>query len=91
MKYLKKFNELKSQTYTKAAKALKSLGHTRRAAAMTDYVATVEERERIQKIKEKRETYAHTGVFRASIVFESFEGAVPNRTLKYVSPLKKEE
>jgi hypothetical protein len=88
MKYLKKFNELKSQTYTKAAKALKSLGHTRRAAAMTDYVATVEERERIQKIKEKKETYAHTGVFRASIVFESFEGAVPNRTLKYVNPLK---
>ena len=91
MKYLKKFNELKSQTYTKAAKALKSLGHTRRAAAMTDYVATVEERERIQKIKEKRETYAHTGVFKASIVFEKWEGTNPNRTLTYVSPLKERE
>ena len=88
MKYLKKFNELKSQTYTKAAKALQSLGHTRRAAAMTDYVATVEEKERIQKIKEKRETYAHTGVFKASIVFEKWEGTNPNRTLTYVSPLK---
>ena len=88
MKYLKKFNELKSQTYTKAAKALQSLGHTRRAAAMTDYVATVEERERIQRIKEKRETYAHTGVFRASIVFDKWEGTHPNRTLTYVSPLK---
>jgi hypothetical protein len=88
MKYLKKFNELKSQTYTKAAKALQSLGHTRRAAVMTDYVATVEEKERIQKIKEKRETYAHTGVFKASIVFEKWEGTNPNRTLTYVSPLK---
>ena len=88
MKYLKKFNELKSQTYTKAAKALQSLGHTRRAAVMTDYVATVEEKERIQKIKEKRETYAHTGVFKASIVFEKWEGINPNRTLTYVSPLK---
>jgi len=88
MKYLKKFNELKSQTYTKAAKALQSLGHTRRAAAMTDYVATVEERERIQRIKENREKYAHTGVFKASIVFDKWEGTHPNRTLTYVSPLK---
>jgi hypothetical protein len=88
MKYLKKFNELKSQTYTKAAKALQSLGHTRRAAAMTDYVATVEEKERIQKIKDKQAEYAHTGVFRASIVFEKWEGTNPNRTLTYVSPLK---
>lgn len=94
MKYLKKFNELKSQTYTKVAKQLQSLGHTRRAAAMNDYVATVEERERIQRIKEKRETYAHTGVFKASIVFEKWEGqkfgsgSNLNRTLTYVSPLK---
>jgi hypothetical protein len=88
MKYLKKFNELKSQTYTKAAKALQSLGHTRRAAAMTDYVATVEEKERLQRIKDKQAEYANTGVFRASIVFEKWEGTNPNRTLKYESPLK---
>lgn len=88
MKYLKKFNELKSQTYTKAAKALQSLGHTRRAAAMTDYVATVEEKERIQRIKDKKETYAHTGVFKASIVFDKWEGTHLNKTLTYVSPLK---
>jgi len=91
MKYLKKFNELKSQTYTKAAKALQSLGHTRRAAAMTDYVATVQEKERIQRIKDKKESYAHTGVFRASIVFEKWEGTNPNRTLTYVSPLKERD
>ena len=91
MKYLKKFNELKSQTYTKAAKALQSLGHTRRAAAMTDYVATVEEKERIQRIKDRKESYAHTGVFKASIVFEKWEGTHPNRTLTYVSPLKERE
>jgi hypothetical protein len=91
MKYLKKFNELKSQTYTKAAKALQSLGHTRRAAAMTDYVATVQEKERIQRIKDKKELYAHTGVFRASIVFEKWEGTNPNRTLTYVSPLKERD
>ena len=91
MKYLKKFNELKSQTYTKAAKALQSLGHTRRAAAMTDYVATVEEKERIKRIKDKKESYAHTGVFRASIVFEKWEGTNTNRTLTYVSPLKERE
>jgi len=90
MKYLKKFNELKSQTYTKAAKALQSLGHTRRATAMTDYVATVQEKERIQRIKDKKETYAHTGVFKASIVFEKWEGTNPNRTLTYVSPLEGE-
>jgi len=91
MKYLKKFNELKSQTYTKAAKTLQSLGHTRRAAAMTDYVATVQEKERIQRIKDKKESYAHTGVFRASIVFEKWEGTNPNRTLTYVSPLKERD
>ena len=91
MKYLKKFNELKSQTYTKAAKALQSLGHTRRAAAMTDYVATVQEKERIQRIKDKKELYAHTGVFKASIVFEKWEGTNPNRTLTYVSPLKERD
>lgn len=91
MKYLKKFNELKSETYKKAAKQLQSLGHTRRAAAMTDYVATVEEKERIQRIKDKKESYAHTGVFRASIVFEKWEGTNPNRTLTYVSPLKERE
>lgn len=88
MKYLKKFNELKSETYKKAAKQLQSLGHTRRAAAMTDYVATVEEKERIQRIKDKKETYVHTGVFKASIVFDKWEGANTNRTLTYVSPLK---
>jgi hypothetical protein len=91
MKYLKKFNELKSQTYTKAAKALQSLGHTRRAAAMTDYVATVEEKERLQRIKDKQAEYANTGVFRASIVFEKWEGTNPNRTLTYVSPLKERD
>jgi hypothetical protein len=91
MKYLKKFNELKSQTYTKAAKALQNLGHTRRASAMTDYVATVQERERIQKIKDNVDKYAHTGVFRASIVFEKWEGTNPNRTLTYVSPLKERD
>lgn len=91
MKYLKKFNELKSQTYKKVAKQLQSLGHTRRSAAMTDYVATVEEKERIQRIKDKKESYAHTGVFRASIVFEKWEGTNPNRTLTYVSPLKERE
>ena len=91
MKYLKKFNELKSETYKKVAKQLQSLGHTRRAAAMTDYVATVEEKERIKRIKDKKESYAHTGVFRASIVFEKWEGTNPNRTLTYVSPLKERE
>jgi hypothetical protein len=91
MKYLKKFNELKSQTYTKAAKALQSLGHTKRAAAMTDYVATVEEKERLQRIKDKQAEYANTGVFRASIVFEKWEGTNPNRTLTYVSPLKERD
>ena len=91
MKYLKKFNELKSQTYTKAAKALQSLGHTKRAAAMTDYVATVEEKERLQRIKDKQAEYANTGVFRASIVFEKWEGTNPNRTLTYVNPLKERD
>jgi len=88
MKYLKKFNELKSSTYKSAAKQLQNIGHTRRAAAITDYVVTVEERERLQKIKDQQERYAHTGVFRASIVFEKWEGKNPNSTLTYESPLK---
>jgi len=91
MRHLKKFNELKSQTYTKAAKELQRLGHSRRAAAMTDYVATVEERERLQRIKDNVDKYAHTGVFRASIVFERWEGKHPDRILRYESPLKERE
>lgn len=87
MKYLKKFNELKSSTYRTAANRLKGLGHSRRAAAMTDYVAAVEDRERIEKIKDNREKYAHTGVFKASVVHEKTSGRGAERTVDYISPL----
>ena len=88
MKYLKKFNELKSSTYKSAADKLKGLGHSRRSSIMSDYVATAEEKERFRKIKETRDNYAHTGVFKASVVFEKVEGRGENRVLSYVSPLK---
>lgn len=87
MKYLKKFNELKSSTYRRAAKMLQN-DFPNRAKAMTDYVASVEERERLERIKTKRETYAHTGVFKASIVLDKMEVSGSNRILHYVSPLK---
>jgi hypothetical protein len=55
---------------------------------MSDYVATAEEKVRFRKIKETRDKYAHTGVFKASVVFEKVEGRGENRVLSYVSPLK---
>lgn len=87
MKYLKKFNELKSSTYRTAANRLKGLGHNRRAAAMTDYVATVEDKERIEKIKDSIKKYAHTGVFKASVVHEKVSRSGTERTVDYINPL----
>ena len=87
MKYLKKFNELKSSTYRTAANRLKGLGHSRRAAVMTDYVATVEDKERIEKIKDSIKKYAHTGVFKASVVHEKVSRSGTERTVDYINPL----
>lgn len=87
MKYLKKFNELKSSTYKNAVKKLQGLGHKRRAAVMTDYITDVEEKERLKKIKENREKYSQSGIFKASIVFDKWEGKGDDRYLTYKSPL----
>jgi hypothetical protein len=59
MKYLKKFNEeLKPYTYRKAAAALKKMGHSRRASALTEWEEETRKREAIKarnKLKAKLE------------------------------------
>ena len=60
MRYLVKFNELKSSTYKSAATKLKGLGHERRAGEIEKWIKTAEERERIQRIKDTRAKWAHT-------------------------------
>jgi len=53
MKYLKKFNELKSQTFSKAAGILKSRGHHKRATQLKDYSDLIKYREDLAKVLEK--------------------------------------
>jgi hypothetical protein len=49
MKYLKLFEELKSQTYNKAASKLKQMGHERRSKSLYDWSAIVQKRETFEK------------------------------------------
>ncbi len=86
MRYLVKFNELKSSTYRTAAKRLKDLGHERRAGELEKWVATAEERERIQRIKDTRAKWAHTGVFRCSILEQRSERTGQDVVRRFVDP-----
>ena len=45
MKYLKLFEELKSQTYNQAASKLRQMGHERRSKEIYDWSAIVQKRE----------------------------------------------
>lgn len=49
MKYLKLFEELKSQTYNQAAAKLKQMGHQRRSKELYDWSAIVQKREMLEK------------------------------------------
>lgn len=49
MKYLKLFEELKSETYNKAASKLKQMGHERRSKEIYDWSAKVQYRETFEK------------------------------------------
>lgn len=49
MKYLKLFEELKSETYNKAAAKLKSMGHERRSKGIYDWSSIVQKREALEK------------------------------------------
>lgn len=49
MKYLKLFEELKSQTYNRAAAKLKQMGHERRSKELYDWSAIVQKREALEK------------------------------------------
>ena len=86
MRYLVKFNELKSSTYRTAAKRLKDLGHTRRAGELEKWITTAEERERIQRIKDTRAKWAHTGVFRCSILEQRSERTGGEVVRRFVDP-----
>jgi len=63
MKYLKKFNELKSYTYKKASDKLKTMGHPRRAGVMKDWAIEVENRERENARLEEFKRHEPHGVF----------------------------
>ena len=86
MRYLVKFNELKSSTYRNAAKRLKDLGHERRAGEIEKWITTAEERERIQRIKDTRAKWAHTGVFRCSILVQRSERTGSDFVRRFVDP-----
>jgi len=86
MRYLVKFNELKSSTYRTAAKRLKDLGHERRAGEIEKWIKTAEERERIQRIKDTRAKWAHTGVFRCSILEQRSERTGQDVVRRFVDP-----
>lgn len=86
MRYLVKFNELKSSTYRTAAKRLKDLGHERRAGELEKWITTAEERERIQRIKDTRAKWAHTGVFRCSILEQRSDRAGGEVVRRFVDP-----
>jgi len=49
MKYLKLFEELKSETYNKAAAKLKQMGHERRSKALYDWSDIVQKRETLER------------------------------------------
>jgi len=49
MKYLKLFEELKSETYNKAASKLRQMGHERRSKEIYDWSAIVQKRETLEK------------------------------------------
>lgn len=49
MKYLKLFEELKSETYQKAASKLKQMGHERRSKELGDWANVVQKREIYEK------------------------------------------
>jgi len=49
MKYLKLFEELKSQTYNQAAAKLKQMGHQRRSKELYDWSSVVQKREALER------------------------------------------
>jgi len=62
MKYLKKFNEkLSSEVYSRAARKLTKLGHTKRANALKDYSKVVANRESLVKWEENIAAYSKYG------------------------------
>jgi hypothetical protein len=82
MKYIKKFNELKSNTYERAAKKLRQIGHGNRAKKMEDHIEHVKEIERskefdlsMEKWKKNVEEYSKYGTFKFSIKADTSENS----------------
>jgi len=72
MKYLKKYNELKSYTYRRTADKLKSLGHNRRAGVMIDWSTEIENRERESARLSEFKKNEPFGVFDLDIVKQRY-------------------
>jgi hypothetical protein len=68
MKYLKRFNEeLKSDTYLRASRKLKKLGHTDRAKELQEWGAKVERDEEMIKWKERMQDFGPFGTFKLNV------------------------
>jgi hypothetical protein len=68
MKYLKRFNEeLNSDTYLRASRKLKKLGHTDRAKELQEWGAKVERDEEMIKWKERMQDFGPFGTFKLNV------------------------
>jgi|SaaInlV_165m_DNA_2_1040747.scaffolds.fasta_scaffold33734_2 hypothetical protein len=71
MKYLKRFNEeLKPQTYRRAAHKLDKMGHTGRAKELKDWSYKIEDDVNITKWKNNLEEYSKFGTYKLNIKTE---------------------
>ena len=80
MKYLKRFNEeLNSYTYTKAANALKKMGHNRRSSVLTKWGEETKKREKIKAANELRAKLEKTPPFSMKIFRDKWNSATKSR------------
>ena len=80
MKYLKKFNEeLKPYTYRKAAAALKKMGHSRRASALTEWEEETKKREEIKARNELKAKLEKTPPFSMKFFRDKWNSSTRSR------------
>lgn len=80
MKYLKRFNEeLNSYTYTKAANALKKMGHDRRSSVLTKWGEETKKREKIKAANELRAKLEKTPPFSMKIFRDKWNSSTKSR------------
>jgi len=77
MEHLKKFNELKSQTYKNAAAKLKTFGHGKREAELLDWSTQAKTREELEQWGKNREDFVKFGTYKIDYTggrFNEFTG-----------------